>query len=168
MSDLSVDEALVVLEPYFQVMQAEFVSFGLERCKTTRLVCAPWVHDTERHFAACTDDGRDIYAAPELADLPENTVLAIMAHELGHATDFLYPAEWALGRDGAERRKLDQVSEKQLRAWLTGWKSRDSDQVEFTADAIAEKVLGMPIGYRGPCQLQCFNCGEAGRPAGLR
>lgn len=130
--------------------------------------CAPWIHDSPRHFAACTDDGLQIYAAPELADLPDNVVLAIFAHEFGHATDFLYPAEFARGRDGAYRRDFGNVSERQVRAWITGWNNRDADAIEFAADAIAELVLGMPIGYQGPCQLQCFNCGEGRRPVGLR
>lgn len=165
---IQIEESLVVLEPYFVVVQQNFCDYGLERCARVKLWCAPWVHDTERHFAACTEDGQSIYAAPELADLPENTVLAIMAHEFGHATDFLYPAEFAMGQEGAAvRRPLERSSDKQVRQWLNGWKSRDDDQVEMSADAIAELVLGMPIGYRGPCQLQCFNCGS-GRPAGLR
>lgn len=164
---LPVDEALVVIEPYFVTVRDRFVRFGLERCSRTKLWCAPWVHDTPRHFAACTDDGLNIYVAPETADLPDGTVLAILAHEFGHATDFLYPAEFALGREGVTRRDFAAVSDKQTRAWISGWRGRDEDAVEFCADGIAEHVLHMPIGYQGPCQLQCFNCGD-GRPAGLR
>lgn len=156
-----------MLDPYFEAVRARYIERGLERCRKTKLWCAPWVHDTPRHFAACTDDGEQIYAAPDLADLPDQTVLAIFAHEFGHATDFLYPAEFQLGRAGADRRDFSVVSEKQVRAWITGWNQRDADLVEQSADAIAEFVLGMRIGYAGPCQLQCFNRGVA-RPAGLR
>lgn len=167
LAPLPVEEALVVLEAYYTTIQEKFVSAGLTRCARTRLWCADWIHDTPRHFAACTDDGLNIYAAAELADLPDSTVLAILAHEFGHATDFLYPAEFARGRSGTERRDFQSVSDKQVRSWVSGWRRRDADSVEFAADHIAEYVLGIPIGYAGPCMLQCFNRGTA-RPAGLR
>lgn len=167
LAPLDPPEALVVLEAYFKVVQDQFVAYGLDRCARTRLKCASWIHDTERHFAACTHDGLQIYVAPELADLPEPTVLAIFAHEFGHASDFLYPAEFARAARGPVRRDFGAVSEKQVRAWVSGWKARDDDAVEVAADNIAELVLGMPIGYHGPCQLQCFNQGVP-RPVGLR
>ena len=148
-------------------MQEKFVEFGLARCNEVKLWCASWIHDTERHFAACTHDGDEIYCAPEMADLPEGVVLAIFAHEFGHAVDFLYPAQFGLGRDGVVRRNFERVSDKQVRAWTRGWRARDDDAVERTADAIAQHVLGTTIGYCGPCQLQCFNQGVR-RPAGLR
>ena len=164
---LPTDEALVVLDAYFRVIQDQFVGFGLKRCGGTRLLCAAWIHDSPRHFAACTDDGLKIYAAPELADLPDQMVLAILAHEFGHATDFLYPAEFARGREGTHRRDFKEVSEKQVRSWISGWRGRDADSVEFAADGIAEFVMGFPIGYCGPCTVQCFE-GGIPRPAGLR
>lgn len=157
-----------MLEPYFLAVQERFVAFGLERCARPSLRCAEWIHDSPRHFAACTDDGLQIYAAPELADMPDNTVLAIFAHEFGHATDFLYPAQFARTRNGAVQRDFGAVSERQVRAWISGWHQRDADAIEFAADAIAEHVLGIPIGYQGPCLLQCFNCGDSRRPSGLR
>jgi hypothetical protein len=161
------DEALVVVEPYFEAVREQFVEYGLDKCARTRLVCAPWVHDSPRHFAACSEDGRTIYVAPEVADLPDNTVMAILGHEFGHATDFAYPARFALGRDGVVQRDFDSVSEKQVRAWLTGWQRRGRDVEEVTADKIAEEVLNIPIGYSGPCELQSFNVGHP-RPMGLR
>lgn len=164
---LSSDEALVVIEPYFLAVREQFVRFGLHRCARTQLRCASWVHDSPRHFAACEEDGRRIFVAPALADLPDTTLMAIVGHEFGHATDFLYPAQFALARDGVQQRNFDDVSEKQVRAWLTGWQRRSADVVEVTADKIAEYVLGIPIGYTGPCQLQSFNAGVP-RPAGLR
>lgn len=160
-------DAFVVLEPYFLVVQEQFVDAGFDRCARTTLVCAPWVHDSPRHFAACEETGHRIFAAPELADLPDTTVIAIFAHELGHAVDFAYPATFALGREGIQRRDFSSVSEKQVRAWMSGWNARDADAVEVTADKIAESVLGVPIGYSGPCELQSFGRGHA-RPQGLR
>lgn len=165
-SPLEPHEAQVVIEPYFAAVQQQFVEFGLDRCKKTRLVCAPWVHDSPRHFGACAEDGQRIYVAPEMADLPDTTVLAILSHEFGHAIDFLYPAQFALGREGLQQRNFERVSDKQFRAWLSGWQGRDRDIVEVTADAIAEHVLEAPIGYSGPCELQSFE-GPA-RPLGLR
>jgi hypothetical protein len=109
-----------------------------------------------------------LIVAPEMADLPSETVLAILAHELGHAVDFLYPGEFALGKDRkVMRRDLDGVDDQQRQRWVRGWQKRDDDAVEFTADGIAELVYGIPIGYCGPCKIQCFDRGQA-RPAGLR
>jgi hypothetical protein len=124
------------------------------------------MHDTPRHFAACRDDGRALVVAPELADLPYPTVIGIFAHELGHATDFLYPAEfWVDQRRRcvrlADNEDLDRVTLRRR------WEGRGDDEVEFTADAVAEYVTGAPIGYLGPCQLQAFAVGAA-RPEGLR
>lgn len=167
LAPLEPDEAIVVLEAYFEVIREQFVDFGLERCKKPRLKCADWIHDTDRHFAACTEDGLEIYAAPELADLPDTTVLAIFAHEFGHASDFLYPAEFARGRSGPIRRDFRSVSDKQVRSWISGWRGRDTYAIEAAADNIAELVIGMPIGYHGPCQLQGFNRGVP-RPPELR
>src|SRR5262249_25393398 len=127
------------------------------------------MHDTARHFAACQDDGKIIIVAPHLAELPEETVLAILAHELGHATDFLYPGEFALRGDDepALRRAPDSLKPKHWHQWLRDWRQRDSDLVELSADAIAHHALGVRYGYRGPCLIQTF--GETRlRPLGLR
>lgn len=167
-ASLGADEAFLVLEPYFLALREIYVGTGLDRLSRTQLYCAPWVHDSPRHFAACRDDGTAIVVAPELADLPEPTVIGIFGHELGHAVDFLYPAEFVLGREREViRRARADGKDKQWARWVKSWAGRDDDVVEFTADGIAEYVTGARIGYRGPCKLQCFNRGEA-RPQGLR
>lgn len=167
-TDLSVDDAFLVLEPYFTAMQEVFLEAGLTHVERTKLYCAPWAHDTPRHFGACRDDGLAIIVAPELAELPEPTVVAIFGHELGHAVDYLYPAEFVRGRDQLmQRRARSDGEDLQWARWVKAWAARDADVVEQTADGIAEFVTGARIGYLGPCQLQCFNRGQA-RPQGLR
>lgn len=165
---LAPDEAYAVLEPYFNVIRAEYLAAGLKLVKRVRLFVAPAMHDTERHFGACKDDGSMILLAPELADVADTVMLAIMAHEFGHAVDFLYPGEFVLDHSGpAARRPKDQIDDKQWSKWLKAWHKRDGDVVELTADAIAERVMGVPYGYQGPCNIQSFDATRA-RPMGLR
>lgn len=165
---LSADEAHAVIEPYFEAIREDYLAHGLVKCKRTRLFVAPAMHDTERHFGACKDDGSAILIAPELADAPVAVVLAILAHEFGHATDFLYPGEFVLGAEGpALRRAQKEAEEKQWSKWLKAWHKRDDDVVELTADAIAERVMGVAYGYQGPCWIQSFDA-RAARPMGLR
>ena len=168
-TDLDCDEARRCIEPFFEELRRVFVEeAGLALAARPRLYCAPGYHDTPRHFAACRDDGLVIIVAPELAELPVGTAVAILAHELGHATDYLYPAVWALGKEGeAVRRSRDATSEVQWTRWVKAWERRDADLVEQTADALAELATGSRIGYLGPCQLQAFDRGRA-RPQGLR
>lgn len=165
---LAPDEAYSVLEPYFNAVRDEYLTAGLKKVKCVRLFVAPAMHDSARHFGACKDDGSMVLLAPELADVPDTVMLAIMAHELGHATDFLYPGEFVLGQGGpALRRAARDVEEKQWSKWLKAWHQRDADVVELTADAIAERVMGVPYGYLGPCFIQSFDAARA-RPMGLR
>jgi len=168
-TDLSLDEAHVVLEPYVEAVRERYLEVGLTRCKSTRFFVAPGMHDTPRHFAACRDDGLVIFAAPELAELPYEAVLAVVAHEFGHACDFLYPGEFAYGgdEDPAVRRDPESLKRRQWQGWLRDWKKRDSDTVERVADAIAHHALGVRYGYQGPCNLQTFVSASA-RPYGLR
>ncbi len=168
---LTLEEAFVVLDPYFEVMRDEYKKHGLVKVKRTRFFVAERMHDTERHFAACKDDGSAILVAPELAEMPDSVVWAILAHEFGHATDFLYPGEFVLGRDREpalrRERQPDAAGEKQWSKWLKAWHKRSGDVVELTADAIAERVMGVPYGYLGPCWIQSFDATRA-RPMGLR
>jgi len=162
------DEALVVLEPYFEAMRERYLAEGLERCAEVELYSAAWIHDSPRHFAACTIDGDPaIIAAPELAELDPFVVLAVFAHEFGHAVDYLYPGEFTRRGDAAVRVRESDYAPKHWRQWLRWWKNRDDDTVEFAADAIAELVLGVRYGYQGPCSIQSFDA-TAARPRGLR
>lgn len=168
-TDLSDEEAHLILEPYFEELRERYAGAGLERCLTTRLRVDARMHDTARHFAACQYDGKIIVLAPELAELHDDTVMAIIAHELGHAADFLYPGEFALRREDepALRRAPDSMKSKHWHRWLRDWEQRDDDLVELTADAVAHYALGVRFGYRGPCLIQTF--GETRlRPVGLR
>jgi len=168
-TDLTDEEALSILEPCFQEVQRDYLKAGLDRCETTRLMIDASMHDTSRHFAACRDDGQIIYLAPEAAELPLDTVLAIVAHELGHACDFLYPGQFALRGDGQPAAYRDPASmkPKHWHRWLKDWERRDADAVELTADAIAHLAMGIQYGYRGPCLIQDLRARRS-RPIGLR
>lgn len=161
LTEVSPREARLILEPYYEELQRRFSKEGLERVEDTKLRCSDELHDTPRHFAGCATDGSVIYVAPQLVELPESTVMGILAHELGHAADFLYPAEFLLRGDRVVNVEPDKYSRK-------GWKRRDDDTVELVADGIAEYVLGTQIGYRGPCMLQSLGVGGRRRPKGLR
>jgi hypothetical protein len=162
LSQVSPREARLILEPYYEALQAQFAEAGFDRVEGTKLRCSEDMHDTPRHFAGCATDGSVIYVAPQLVELPESTVLGILAHELGHAADFLYPAEFLLRGDHVV---LVEEPDKYLKK---GWKQRDDDTVELVADGVAEFVLGVSIGYRGPCRLQSLGVGGGRRPLGLR
>ncbi len=165
---LSLEEAYAVLEPYVEVIRDEYKAFGLTKVKRVRLFISPEMHDTPRHFAACKDDGSAVFFAPELADAPDAIVLAIIAHEFGHAADFLYPGEFVLGDGGPALRRDPKLTEpKQWSKWLKAWHKRDDDVVELTADAIAHRVMGVPYGYQGPCNIQSYDA-VMPRPLGLR
>lgn len=168
-TDLSDEEAYAVIEPYFEVVRDEYVNAGLTLCRRTKLIIDPAMHDTARHFAACQDDGLKIYIAPEAADEPDSALCAIIAHELGHACDFLYPGQFAMGAEDAPAifRDPSAMKPKHWHSWLRDWRKRDGDLVELTADAIAHRVMGVRYGYRGPCLIQDFAATRL-RPVGLR
>ncbi|HTM53245.1 MAG TPA: hypothetical protein VL175_04425 [Pirellulales bacterium] len=165
-TDLSAEEAHAIVEPYFIAVREQFLEAGLDRLQRLHLRPSWDMHDSPRHFAGCRDDGSEILVAPELAELSVETVCAILAHECGHAADFCYPGEFILRGSRLERYGDDERESKHWRHILRGWKQRDDDAVELTADAIAETVLGIAIGYRGPCLLQSFSGPR--RPLGLR
>lgn len=178
-SDLTCDETLAVLDPFFTAAREVFVAYEMEwhsasRMRRVRLECAPEVHDTPRHFAGATEDGRSILVTPELAELPEATVAAILAHEFGHAMDFAYPSVFRLSVDGALVRaepadeQPDKRASQAAVAAMRQWRDRDEDVVERTADAVAALVTGRSLGYSGPCLLQTFDAGIRPRPRGLR
>ncbi len=165
---LSEEEAFAVLEPYFKAASGLYEEY-CERIgmpfKRVRLECRTDMHDTPRHFAGASTDGRLIAVAPHMADLPEDTVAAIFAHEFGHIIDHQNPGVFALrGEELVRHRGTD---EKHLIARMKQWDARDYDAVEITADLIAQQVIGKRIGYSGPCLLQGFDRGVP-RPRGLR
>jgi hypothetical protein len=175
--------ASAVLRPHFDAVRDVFVGFrpepghaGLLLLRKTRLIIDPAVHDTFRHFAMCSDDGMVMRFAPEAVDLPIETVVAITAHEFGHASDFAYPARWVLlGRGKAEWIPAD--GSKPVKRWQRAWRERNQaaragdegarDQIEWAADGISQAVTGKKTGYCGSCLLQCF-AGGIERPVGLR
>lgn len=172
---LSVEEAHVILEPYFLAARDLFTSFceakGLgDAVSRTRFECRTDVHDTERHFAGATTDGKLIVLAVEMPDLPEDTVAAIVAHEFGHIVDHLYPGQFqlideelVLLADPAGDARAEYVRSARYRQWS----ARDYHSVELAADRIAEQAIGSRIGYSGKCMLQGLNRGVP-RPRNLR
>lgn len=168
-TDLTDEEAHAIMEPYFEAIRAEYVAAGLVLCKRTRLVIDPSMHDTSRHFAACQDDGLVILLAPEIAEMSDSAGMAIIAHELGHACDFLYPGHFAMQGDDepAQLRDPASMKPKHWHKWIKDWQARDGDLVEMTADAIAHRVMGVRYGYQGPCLIQNFGAARL-RPQGLR
>lgn len=174
--ELNSEEAFAVLEPYFIAARAIFVEYCVEQglgdhLKDTKFECRSEMHDTERHFAGTTLDGRKVLAAPELAELPEDNVAAIFAHEFGHVVDHRYPGRFVYADEelvlvaevpeGAHRGDQARV------ARMRQWENRDDDAIERVADVIAEQATGQKIGYGGPCMVQGFNRGVP-RPEGLR
>jgi len=170
----ALEEAAVVLKPCFDAVRDVFVEEfvppdggRLEKLRKTKLIVTPEVRDSPRHFAGFRDDGMQILIAPEAADLPLDTAVAILAHEFGHAADFAYPAHFRLvGRDQPAQYKPPRAS-KRVAQRIRAWEERGDDQIEWTADAIVHLVTGKRVGYCGPCLIQCFEGGRL-RPKGLK
>lgn len=166
------------MEPYFVAVRDEFLTFCVSKelgteLRKTKLECREDVRDSERHFAGTSTDGRMVVVAPEMADLPEDTVAAIFAHEFGHVVDHLYPGRFLVQEEelvffGAVDYDPNDSRTAQVRvARMRQWEARDEHEIELTADLIVEEVLGHRIGYSGSCMLQGFNRGEP-RPKQLR
>lgn len=174
---LSSEEAYCVLEPYFVAARGFFVVYceklGLDsKCiEKTRFECSPEVHDDERHFAGTTLDGRKVLCAPEMADLPEDTVSAIMAHEFGHVVDHQFPAQFVVVDDDlvflGDVEPSNPRAEQARIARMRQWNKRTHHEIEVVADHIAQAAIGSRIGYSGKCMLQGLNRGVP-RPEGLR
>jgi len=183
-TNLDLQTARAIIEPYFIAAQESFCEYARaahgsgKRVKAVRLECHPWrklVDDMGfgiRNFAATSEDARIIVIAPEIIELPPETVAAIVAHEFGHVLDFAYPADYAVAGDELLRWRgqipeNDPRAEQARVARTRQWERRESDIVERTADKIASHVVGKPIMYSGPCCLQTFDRGIR-RPGGLR
>ena len=192
--------AAAILQPHYDAVRDAYVAYspahgmkGMSRLKKTKYIVDSKLHDTPRHFAACRDDGMQMIFAPELAELPIENLVAILAHEFGHASDFAYPGCWAwpvekagvtewVGEDQKGRARawramkrswggsidvMLEPQESEAVAWMRAWEKRNRDQIEWAADAIAMEVTGHRLGYCGACMVQTFDrCIE--RPAGLR
>lgn len=184
--------AATILAPYFDVTRAAFAEFvphgasaPLSKLRRTKFRISDEVRDTERHFAGTTEDGMLIVLSPAIIDLGPESASAIIAHEFGHAADFMYPSDFFPPErgSGAARWLGDEADCKQLRAWRQHWNERTEmarltaktpeienakDQVEWAADSIAESVVGRAIRYCGDCMVQCWNPRAPRRPALLR
>jgi hypothetical protein len=191
-----------ILLPYFEAVQDTFVESmeksdrlvrrGTSRARKSKLLLSDAAHDTHRHFAMTNTTTLAIVCAPEMADLPEPTIVGILAHEFGHVLDFGYPgsfswprfgagrAYWVgesprdkaeawrkvYGKDGAKsRNEYDDVLP--CANWMRVWEDRSDDEIEWAADAICYLITGKRIGYSGPCLLQEIERGKR-RPKGLR
>ena len=184
--------AATILAPYFDVTRALFcghvperASGPLSKLRRTKFRISDEVADTGRHFAGTTEDGLLIVLAPAIVDLGPESASAIIAHEFGHAADFMYPAGFLPPPRGSGpvRWLGDEPESKELVAWRQYWhdrtemgRSRDTtpevenakDQIEWAADSIAESVVGRSIRYCGECLVQCWNPRAPRRPALLR
>jgi len=172
--DVDEEAAQALLEPYLIEVAARFYEAGLTRLEGIRVKVSASEGGEGRNFAACRTDGRLIILSPDILWLVPATITGILAHELGHAADFLYPGLFVRGRNGRmilldDSKKGVPTGEAPVPAtWLEDWKRRDDDEVERQADRIAEEVLGERIGYHGPCLLQTVDEGISPRPRGLK
>ncbi len=141
----------------------KLVRGGLKRLAVTRAQVGEVPGGTDRTYAACSENGKMIILSPDLAVLESHFVNGIVLHELGHAVDFLYPAQLHLGTAG----DLVVYEHKPWAGDMRAWKRRSHDVVERFADQVAERAFGVTIGYKGPCLLQTTRGGIRPRPAGL-
>ncbi len=159
-----------LLRPFVEQIRRLYLRQGLDKVKGTRWRVTPDARDGGRHFAFCRTDGGELGFAPEMILLPTATARGIIAHEFGHAADYLYPAQFLPGPGGrlypvrTGQRSNDGVPPARYNAWVR----RGYDEIERAADAIAEGVLGERIGYAGPCHLETIGAGVRPRPKGLR
>ncbi len=160
-----------VLEAFLAAEPAPGVR--LDRLKRVQVIVDPKVHDTPRHFAATHENGLTMRLAPELAHLAGPKVLGVIAHELGHAADFLYPGHLMLVAPGQPARWREPVGKHSARR-LEWWYNRSPHEVELTADAVALLMTGALISYAGDCKtkdgcklVQTLGAGEP-RPEWLR
>jgi len=156
-----------VLAPFYSEIRSLYVEEGFARVSKTRLLvnkdlpgmlraAGVPVPAPERLRAVCRNDGTQISAAPILADEPVSRVVAILAHELGHAVDFSYPGRflWLEGALVETNAWEADPEERAVYNTLQQWHQRPDHAVERTADALAELVTGREVWYTGPLQLQ--------------
>jgi hypothetical protein len=141
-------------------LRDQAISDGFVALRGMEIRTVEWKGFKGRTFAATADDGSRIILAPDMRDLEPDIVMGIMVHELGHALDYAYPAQWDVGPRG----RVDFLA-AQLRR--SAWERRSHDTVERAADVIGEVVFGVRIGYRGCQTLQSVADGTRPRPHGL-
>ena len=166
-------EVIACIQPYFDAVKHTFANFSpdgvtrLSKLSKVGFLIEPAVHDKPRHFAACRNDGGLILLAPEIIGLSEENVIAMLAHEFGHAADFAYPGSWVTSDDSTKAAIwIGLRNDKQAMRWRKFWMDRNTDQQELAADSIVKTVTGKTVGYCGDLTIQCFT-GKP-RPVGLR
>lgn len=190
--------AHAVLQPHFDAVRDVFAGLSaaspiaLGRVRRTKFIVDDSARNSARHFAATRTDGLLMVFAPQLVELPVETVVAIVAHEFGHALDFAYPGCWTwprgeagpvqwVGEDKAAharawrgifgkpaaRSRTGMDDDAPAVNWMRAWGDRTEDEIEWAADGIAWAVTGRRPLYSGPCMLQGFSGGQP-RPANLR
>lgn len=168
-SHLTDAQAKELLRNGFDQVRRSFVACGLDKLSRTRFSIENWVRDSDRHFAACRTDGSLIVVSADLGRLPPDKMVAVLAHECGHAVDYLYPGSFMLAG-----KRLDVVqsgtrsNQSVPHQRYLAWERRDDHAVEVTADRIAEFVMQRPIVYCGPCKIQTFDLGQPGVGSCLR
>ena len=187
------DQVASVIAAHWKRIVSAFEIKGFKQPgKTNRLRIDSGWHDTCRHYAGARTDGKVLVVAPEIVDLPDVQISAVLAHEAGHFVDFDSPARYYFrppaevkARTGARAVCIsDDVPTplvpaliwfkelpdgKALGKYLREWKERSDDEIERVADAIASYVMGEKISYTGrpSCLVQTFGIGIE-RPLGLR
>lgn len=188
---LDPQRAWAVIRPHWDDVLAIFERKGHPEVRRASVEVDEKWHDTCRHFAAMSTDGGLLALAPQMADLPVENIIALLAHEAGHLVDFLNPGRFwfrpasqvhvregcrvlsVLDVDPSEKGPVlfwfQTLPVKNVRKHMQEWEQRDKDETERTADAIASAMLGQFIGYTGPkdCLIQAVGAGIP-RPKGLR
>lgn len=172
-----VEVAREIVRPHWDAVRDIYLAYvppgeseGIAKLAEVRFDIDPERHDSVRHFAACRTDGLHMVFAPQIVDLPVENLVAVLAHEFGHAADFLCPAHWRMPDSGPAKAEWigHPGSTKWGRHWAKKWEARTRDQIEWAADGIAEAVTGKHLTYEGPLLLQCVRGAGIERPAGLR
>jgi hypothetical protein len=169
-TDERFEVAAAIIEPHFAAVRDVFCEYDggrLARLRRTRLLVSDEIRNSKRHYAGCREDGLAVIVAPEAAELAVGSLVALLAHEFGHACDFCYPAMWVHLAVGKPAAWAGDAEPKRLRKLLALWNDRSSDQIEWAADSIVMAVTGKEVRYCGDCLVQCF-AGGTTRPPGLR
>lgn len=188
---LSPMKAWEVVRPYWLDIVRTFEDKGFAEPGRVRVEMDPKWHDSCRHYAAMTTDGRAMFFAPAMADLPPDNIKGVLAHEAGHLVDYQNPGRYwyrpasavnvregsrvvsVLDVDPATKEpvlfKFEQLPSKALAKHMRDWDERPRDEVEMCADAIASYAVGKQIGYTGEkeCLIQSLGSGVP-RPKGTR